>query len=76
MLALELVEDRDTKAPAAALASATTAAALERGLLLLACGIYSNVVRILVPLVVSDDDVDHGLEILEASLVDASARTG
>lgn len=76
MLALELVEDRDTKAPAAALASATTAAALERGLLLLACGIYSNVVRILVPLVVSDDDVDHGLEILEASLVDASARAG
>ncbi len=76
MLALELVEDRDTKEPAAALASATTAAALERGLLLLACGIYSNVVRILVPLVVSDDDLDRGREILEASLVDASARTG
>ena len=68
MLAIELVEDRATKAPAAALASATTAAARERGLVLLSCGLYSNVVRILVPLVIGDDDLDRGLEILEESL--------
>jgi 4-aminobutyrate aminotransferase/(S)-3-amino-2-methylpropionate transaminase len=74
MLALELVEDRETKAPAAALASAATAAAREHGLVLLSCGIYGNVIRILVPLVVSDDDLEQGLEILERALVDAGDR--
>jgi 4-aminobutyrate aminotransferase/(S)-3-amino-2-methylpropionate transaminase len=74
MLALELVEDRRTKAPAAALASATTAAARERGLILLSCGLYGNVIRILVPLVVSDEDLDRGLELLEEALVDAGTR--
>jgi 4-aminobutyrate aminotransferase / (S)-3-amino-2-methylpropionate transaminase / 5-aminovalerate transaminase len=74
MLALELVEDRETKAPAAALASATTAAARERGLILLSCGLYGNVIRILVPLVVSDEDLDRGLELLEEALVDAGTR--
>src|SRR3954447_19115582 len=76
MLALELVEDRESKTPAAALASATTAAARERGLLLLSCGLYGNVIRILVPLVVSDDDLGRGLELLEEALVDAGSRAG
>jgi 4-aminobutyrate aminotransferase len=71
MLALELVEDRVTKAPAAGLAKATTQAAFERGLVLLSCGFDGNVVRILVPLVVHDDELARGLEILEESLVDA-----
>jgi 4-aminobutyrate aminotransferase/(S)-3-amino-2-methylpropionate transaminase len=74
MLAIELVEDRETKAPAAALAAATTAAARERGLVLLSCGIYGNVIRVLVPLVISDDDLEQGLEILEGALVDAGDR--
>jgi 4-aminobutyrate aminotransferase-like enzyme len=74
MLAIELVEDRRTKAPAGALASATTAAARERGLILLSCGLYGNVIRILVPLVVSDEDLDRGLELLEEALVDAGTR--
>jgi 4-aminobutyrate aminotransferase / (S)-3-amino-2-methylpropionate transaminase / 5-aminovalerate transaminase len=74
MLALELVEDRETKEPAAALSARATAAARERGLVLLSCGIYGNVVRILVPLVISDEDLDRGLEILEEALVDAGER--
>jgi 4-aminobutyrate aminotransferase / (S)-3-amino-2-methylpropionate transaminase / 5-aminovalerate transaminase len=74
MLAIELVEDRESKAPAPALASATTAAARERGLILLSCGLYGNVIRILVPLVVSDEDLDRGLELLEEALVDAGTR--
>jgi len=72
MQALELVEDRETKAPAGALAAATTAAARERGLVLLSCGLHGNVLRILAPLVISDDDLVRGLEILEESLVAAS----
>ena len=72
MQALELVEDRETKAPAGALAAATTAAARERGLVLLSCGLHGNVLRILAPLVISDDDLVRGLEILEESLVATS----
>ena len=73
MLALELVEDREMRAPASALASATTQAALARGLVLLSCGFEGNVVRILAPLVIDDEDLARGLEILEESLGDASA---
>ena len=73
MLALELVTDRETKEPAAELTTRTTAAARERGLILLSCGTLGNVIRILVPLVISDDDLARGLEILEESLVDAAA---
>ncbi len=73
MLALELVADRESKEPAAELAKRTTAGARERGLILLSCGTYGNVIRILVPLVIDDDDLARGLEILEESLVDAAA---
>jgi 4-aminobutyrate aminotransferase len=73
MLALELVEDRETKAPAGGLAAGTVAAARERGLLLLSCGLYGNVIRILVPLVIGDEDLARGLELLEESLAAASA---
>jgi 4-aminobutyrate aminotransferase / (S)-3-amino-2-methylpropionate transaminase / 5-aminovalerate transaminase len=72
MLALELVEDRETKAPASELAGATVAAARERGLVLLSCGLSGNVIRILVPLVIGDEDLERGLELLEESLLAAS----
>jgi 4-aminobutyrate aminotransferase / (S)-3-amino-2-methylpropionate transaminase / 5-aminovalerate transaminase len=68
MLALELVELTP------ALASATVDAAYDRGLLLLSCGLYGNVIRLLPPLTIADEDVDTGLELLEESLVDAGAR--
>jgi 4-aminobutyrate aminotransferase len=72
MLALELVTDRKSKEPDADLTKRTTEGARERGLILLSCGLYGNVVRILVPLVITDDDLDRGLEILEESLVAAA----
>ncbi|HKH32074.1 MAG TPA: aspartate aminotransferase family protein [Gaiellaceae bacterium] len=71
MLALELVRDPATKEPAPGLTLATTTGARERGLVLLSCGLYGNVVRILVPLVASDEELDRGIDILEESLVDA-----
>jgi 4-aminobutyrate aminotransferase len=74
MQAIELVEDRGTKAPAPALTTETLVAARERGLILLSCGLYGNVVRILVPLVISDEDLERGLEILEEALADARGR--
>jgi 4-aminobutyrate aminotransferase len=68
MLALELAE------PSPTLASAITAAARERGLVLLSCGLYGNVIRILVPLTIADEDLARGLDLLEESLGDAGAR--
>jgi 4-aminobutyrate aminotransferase / (S)-3-amino-2-methylpropionate transaminase / 5-aminovalerate transaminase len=73
MLAIELVANRETKEPAADFTTRTTTAARERGLILLSCGTLGNVIRILVPLVISDDDLARGLEILEESLVEAAA---
>src|SRR3954463_4901943 len=58
MLAIELVHDRETKNPAPELARAGVEAAAERGLLLLKSGIYSNCIRVLVPLVISDAQLD------------------
>jgi 4-aminobutyrate aminotransferase len=62
MLALELRE----QSPDAA--KTVTEAAFERGLLLLSCGLHGNVLRLLPPLNVSDDELDRGLRILDESL--------
>jgi 4-aminobutyrate aminotransferase len=73
MLAMELVTDSDSKRPAADLAKRTTELAREHGLILLSCGLYSNVLRVLVPIVAEEREVEEGLEILEASLVEAAS---
>lgn len=65
MIGIELVEDRATKEPAARATSAVLAACLERGLLILRCGVYDNVIRLLLPLVISDQELTRGLDILE-----------
>ena len=72
MAAIEIVKSRDSGEPGAEIAAATVAGALERGLLLLKTGIYDNVLRILVPVNVSEADLDAGLDRLEESLVAAS----
>jgi len=76
MLALELVEDREGKAPAGELAKRTTEIAREKGLVLLTCGLYGNVIRILAPILAADEDIEEGLSILEESLVHAGPGAG
>jgi 4-aminobutyrate aminotransferase/(S)-3-amino-2-methylpropionate transaminase len=73
MLALELVSDRTTKEPAADIAKRTVDLARERGLILLACGLHGNVVRLLPPVIEAEDEIEEGLAILEGALVDTSA---
>jgi len=68
MVAIELCRDGDPHQPNADLAKALAAEATKRGLILLTCGTYGNVVRILVPLTASDAIVDEGLAIIEASM--------
>jgi 4-aminobutyrate aminotransferase/(S)-3-amino-2-methylpropionate transaminase len=68
MLALELVRDRATKEPAPDLATAVVEAAAERGLVLLKAGIYSNCIRVLTPLVITDAELDEALAVWEEAL--------
>ena len=72
MLAIEFVQDRDTKEPDAALATAVVEGAAERGLLLLKSGIYSNCIRVLCPLVLTDAELDEALDVWEDALQQAT----
>ncbi|WP_418118028.1 4-aminobutyrate--2-oxoglutarate transaminase [Variovorax sp. 350MFTsu5.1] len=67
MLAIELFEEGDTARPDAALTRKVVAEAARRGLILLSCGTYGNVIRVLVPLTASDLLVDEGLALLADS---------
>jgi len=68
MLALELVHDPSTKEPAPELATRVAEEALERGLLLLKAGVYGNCIRVLVPLVITDAQLDEALGVWEEAL--------
>ena len=67
MLACELAERGPDHA------NRIVAAAFERGLLLLSCGLYGNVIRLLCPLTVSDEELEQGFAILEEAFADAAA---
>ena len=71
MLAIELVHDREAKSPAPDLASAVVEAARAQGLLLLTSGIYSNCIRVLLPLTIADAELDEGLSVFEHALEQA-----
>jgi 4-aminobutyrate aminotransferase / (S)-3-amino-2-methylpropionate transaminase / 5-aminovalerate transaminase len=73
MVAIELVKNRRADAPDAELTRAVVQAAGRRGLILLSCGLYSNVIRILAPLTIPEAQLEEGLKLLEESLAEASA---
>ncbi len=68
MVAMELCKGGDIHQPDADMAKRLVAEATQRGLILLSCGTYGNVIRILVPLTASDALVDEGLAIIDAAL--------
>jgi 4-aminobutyrate aminotransferase-like enzyme len=70
MRALELARDGE---PQPELATAVAEAASRRGLLLLKAGIYGNCLRVLVPLVISDAELDEALDVWESALEEALA---
>jgi 4-aminobutyrate aminotransferase/(S)-3-amino-2-methylpropionate transaminase len=75
MVAMELVRNRDAHAPDADLAKALVQRAAANGLVLLSCGLYANVIRLLVPLTASDAIINEGLDIIEKSLREVLAAT-
>jgi len=68
MLAMELVRDRETKEPAAEEAKALAKFCLDRGLVVLVCGTFGNVIRFLPPLPIGDELLTRGMSILEEGL--------
>src|SRR5229473_3125997 len=78
MVAMELVKDSTTKEPDSHAASDVLAAAHRRGLVLIKAGMYDNVLRVLVPLCVTDEQLKQGLDIFEeafASVAEAAVAT-
>jgi 4-aminobutyrate aminotransferase/(S)-3-amino-2-methylpropionate transaminase len=75
MVAVELVRDRVTKEPAPRETVEIIRRAMARGVLVLRAGIYNNVIRILVPLVITESQLDQALEVLEDALMEVTAET-
>jgi 4-aminobutyrate aminotransferase/(S)-3-amino-2-methylpropionate transaminase len=69
MIGMELIEDGDREKPASELAKKIVTDCVNNGLLLIAAGTYGNVIRVLSPLVITDDQLDRGLEIIEQQLL-------
>lgn len=68
MIAIELVKDRASREPAADEVLAAVKYCAEHGVLTMRAGLYANCVRLLMPLVISDDQLHEGLDVLEEAL--------
>ena len=71
MMAVEIVRPDGSKTPDAALTKAVLAGCARRGLLMLGCGTYGNVIRMLPPLVISDDLLEEAMDILGEAFAEA-----
>jgi 4-aminobutyrate aminotransferase / (S)-3-amino-2-methylpropionate transaminase / 5-aminovalerate transaminase len=74
MRAIELVKSRETREPAPDQTKAISKYCYEHGLITITAGSYGNVIRVLVPLVVTDDQMDEGLDVLENALASVSDK--
>jgi 4-aminobutyrate aminotransferase/(S)-3-amino-2-methylpropionate transaminase len=68
MIAIELVKDRSTRAPAADEVLALVTHCAERGLLTMRAGLYANCLRLLMPLTITGEQLQEGLDVLEDGL--------
>jgi 4-aminobutyrate aminotransferase/(S)-3-amino-2-methylpropionate transaminase len=76
MQAIELVKSAETREPAADETKQITQYCYEHGLITITAGSYSNVIRVLVPLVVTNEQMDEALDVLESALQTVSERHG
>jgi 4-aminobutyrate aminotransferase / (S)-3-amino-2-methylpropionate transaminase / 5-aminovalerate transaminase len=73
MRAIELVKSRKTREPAPEETKQISQYCYEHGLITVTAGTYGNVVRLLVPLVITDEQMDEGLDVLESALASVRA---
>jgi len=71
MVGIEFVKDNDPRQPNGELCSAIVKGCAEAGLIVLTAGTYKNVIRILCPLVITDEQLQQGLDILEEEILKA-----
>ena len=76
MQAIELVKSQETKAPATEETKKITQYCYEHGLITITAGTYANVIRILVPLVATNEQIDEGLGVLESALAAVCDKKG
>jgi 4-aminobutyrate aminotransferase/(S)-3-amino-2-methylpropionate transaminase len=76
MQAIELVRSSDKREPAAEETKQISQYCYEHGLITITAGSYSNVVRVLVPLVVSNEQMDEGMNVLESALQAVCEKRG
>jgi len=72
MVGMELVVDRKTKEPASAFTKRLIEICRQKGLLMISAGTYSNIIRPLMPLVITDEQLDEGLKIIGEALDEIS----
>ncbi len=72
MRAIEFVKDRATKEPAKELVNRIVRLCYERGLIVIGAGTYGNVIRTLMPLVITEEQLEEGLDVLEGAIVEAA----
>jgi 4-aminobutyrate aminotransferase/(S)-3-amino-2-methylpropionate transaminase len=68
MMAIEFVKDRETRAPDMDRAARVIARCLQAGLITMRAGLYTNCIRLLMPFVITDEQLDEGLDVLDAAL--------
>jgi 4-aminobutyrate aminotransferase/(S)-3-amino-2-methylpropionate transaminase len=71
MIGIEFVKDNDPTQPDGDLCTAIVQGCAEQGLIVISAGSFKNVIRILSPLVITDDQLNRGLDILESEIVKA-----
>ncbi len=74
MLAMEIVTDAESKTPDMASTGAINAATLTRGLITIRAGLYSNCVRFLPPLNVTDDEIDEAMAVLKTAVAEVAGQ--
>lgn len=65
MIGIELVKDRETKEPAKEETAQITQACLSQGLIIISAGVYGNIIRMLMPLVITDEQLEKALNVLD-----------
>jgi 4-aminobutyrate aminotransferase/(S)-3-amino-2-methylpropionate transaminase len=75
MRALELVRDRKSQEPASEETKAIVRYCYERGVIIISAGTYGNVIRLLMPLVISTEQLDEALGVLQDAIAHASERS-
>ncbi len=76
MVGVEMVKDRNSREPDAELVSRLIGNAAMRGVVAVSCGIYKNVFRHLIPLVITDEELEEGLDVLAEAAATALEKQG